>query len=215
MKFTRVVTLSLLVISTSLSGCAVFRSHDLPEVGSLPPPAAAAQKPRAGYEFRSTVNMGSKNPAHENLRAKQETEFAELLRESGYFATIEKGSGKDVNITVELVENGNPAAIAGAVVTGLSLYTIPSWATVNLEATCRVTTADGRAREYKVSDSATLVQWLPMMVVFPFKPISEIEDLRKNMYRNLIVKMQQDGILPRPGQPAKTSSILIRFESPA
>lgn len=215
MKLTRVATSSLLVITVSLSGCAVFRSNDLPETGTLPPPAAAAQKPKAGYEFSSAVNMGNKNPAHENLRAKQEIEFAEVLRESGYFAAVEKGNGKDVNISVELVEKGNPAAVAAAVVTGLSLYTIPSWATVELEATCRVTAADGRTHEYKMKDSATLVQWLPMMVVFPFKSFSEMEELRKNIYRTLIVRMQADGVLPKPGQAARTSSIFIHVEAPA
>lgn len=215
MSFARVVTLSVVVIIGSLSGCAVFRSNELPEFGSLPGPATATQKLRVGYEFSSTANMGEKKPQHENLRATQESEFVGVLRESGYFASVEKGQGKDITISVELVETGNPAAIAAAVVTGLSLYTIPSWATVNLEATCRVTTADGRTREYKLKDSATLVQWLPMMVVFPFKSFSEMEDLRKNIYRNLIVKMREDGALPRSGQRARTSGISIRFDSPA
>jgi hypothetical protein len=215
MTFVRTATLVFLVLTGSLSGCAVFRGNDLPEVGTLPGPAAAAPKPAAGYAFGSAVDMGSKKPTQENLRAIQENEFAGVLRESGYFATVEKGNGKDINISVELVESGNPSAMVAAVITGLSLYTIPSWATMHLEATCRVTTTGGKTHEYKLSDSATLVQWLPMIVVFPFKPFSEIQDLRINLYKSLIVKMQADGLLPKPGQPGKVSSILIRFESPA
>ena len=215
MTFTRVATFAVAVSLGSLSGCAVFRGSELPEVEKLPAPSVAAQKPAASYQFTSAVNMGSKQPQHENLRAKLETEFADALRESGHFATVEKGTGKDVSISVELVESSNPAAIAAAFITGLSLYTIPSWATVEYEATCRATTADGRTREYKLKDSATLVQWLPMMVVFPFKPFSEIEEVRKNMYRNLIVRMQDDGVLPMAGRAVKTGRIEIRFDSPA
>lgn len=199
-------------ISASLLGCAVFRSNDLPEVGTLPSPAVTAKKPTAGYEFASAMDMGSKRPSHENTRAIHEKEFVEILRESGYFATVEKGGGKDVHVVVELVDSADPAAMVGAVITGLSLYTIPSWATSTMEITCKVTTVDGKTREYKLKDSAVLVQWLPMMFVFPFKPFSGIEDMRKNLYKHLIVKMREDGLLPQAGQPAKTSRNLIRFE---
>ncbi|MCK7577734.1 MAG: hypothetical protein MZV65_19340 [Chromatiales bacterium] len=122
--------LFLLVITGSLSGCAIFEGNELPEFGSLPAPATSAKKPSAGYAFTSAVDMGGKKPQQENVRTKLEAEFVEILRESGYFASVEQGGGKDINISVELVETGNPAALAAAVVTGLSLYTIPSWATV-------------------------------------------------------------------------------------
>lgn len=214
MTFTKTAVLVSLVVVT-LSGCAVFRGNELAELGTLPGPDGVAKKPTAGYDFASTANTGERKAQHERLRTVQENEFVAVLRESGYFATIEKGNGKDVNISIELVETGNPAALVPAVVTGLSLYTIPSWAKVDLEAICKVTTADGKTREYKLKDSATLVQWLPMMAVFPFKPFSEIESLRKNIYRNLIVKMQQDGLLPQARPLQKTSSNSISFESPA
>lgn len=202
-------------ISASLFGCAVFRSNDLPEVGTLPGPAATAKKPTVGYEFASVVDMGGKRPSHENLRAAQEKEFVDTLRESGYFTTVEKGSGKDLSIAVALVDSGDPAALVGAFITGFSLYTIPSWLTNTFEATCKVTTADGKTRDYILRDSAVMVQWLPMMFVFPFKPITGLEDLRKNLYKNLIIKMQEDGLLPKPGLPAKTSRTSLRFELPA
>jgi hypothetical protein len=202
-------------ISVSLLGCAVFRSNDLPELGQMSGPAATAKKPAAGYEFSSAIDMGGKRPSHEKARVIHEREFVETLRESGYFAAVEKGSGKDVHVVVDLVDSSDPAALVGAVITGLSLYTIPSWATSTMEIACKVTTADGKTREYKLKDSAVLVQWLPMMVVFPFRPFSGLVDMRKNLYKHLIVKMQEDGLLPRSGQPAKTSRTFIRLEVPA
>ncbi len=214
MTFTKTAVLVSLAIVT-LSGCAVFRGNELAELGALPGPDGAAKKPAAGYTFASTANIGERKPQHERLQTVQENEFVAVLRESGYFATVEKGNGKDINISVELVETGDPSAVVPAVITGLSLYTIPSWAKIDLEAICKVTTANGTTREYKLRDTATLVQWLPMMVVFPFKPFSEVESLRKNLYKNLIVKMQQDGLLPKPGQPTRTSSNSTPFASPA
>ena len=202
-------------ICISLPGCAVFKHHDLPEVQSLPGPAPEAKRPTATYEFTSAVEIGTRRPNHENVRVKLENEFIEVLRESGYFATLEKGSGgKDLDIRVELLNSGDPAALIPAFITGFSLYVIPSWATDNFEVSCKVSTADGQTREYKLKDSTTLVQWLPMIVVFPFKPITGVAELRKKIYKNLIIKMQEDGILPKPGQPLKTTNLLIRFEMP-
>ena len=104
--------------------------------------------------------------------------------------------------------------ISPAFITGFSFWTIPSWATDNFEVSCKVSTADGKTYDYKLKDSTTLVSWLPMIVVSPFKPITDIAELRKNIYKNVIIKMQEDGILPKPGQPLKTTSLLIRFEMP-
>ncbi len=60
-----------------------------------------------------------------------------------------------------------------AIITGLSFYTIPSWATENYEVVANVTKGT-RAKEYRIEDSAKIVQWLPMVFVFPFKSLSEI-----------------------------------------
>lgn len=208
--------LVILTVTLSLSGCAIFRANDLPDVGILPGPAGNAKKPTVGYAFTSFVDfVGDRKPVHENMRSNQESEFSNALCESGYFVSVEKGSGKDIQITAQLLETGNPAALVGAFITGFSLMTIPSWTTIGFEMTCKVTTTEGITREYKLNDSATMVNWLPMLFVFPFKPLSEIEDLRKNFYKTLIVKMQADGILPKPGQPAKTSRTMFLLESPA
>jgi len=103
------------------------------DIGALPAPSTATPKPAAGYAFATSVAMGHKRPQHDNARVTQETEFATVLRESGYFATVEKESGKDMNIAVELLETVNPAALVVAFITGLILYTIPSWVTIDFE----------------------------------------------------------------------------------
>lgn len=216
MVLLRTVSFVFLIAVLSLSGCAIFRANDLPEIGTLPGPAGSAPKPTVGYVFNAVSDMSGTRVSNENVRAIQEGEFVEVLRESGYFASLEKGknAGKDIQISIDLVNSGDSSALVAAVITGLSLYTIPSWATDTFEATCKVTTADGKSREYKFTDSAKLVQWLPMLFVFPFKNFGEVTDLRKNIYKNLIVKMQADGILPKPGKPAKTSRTMFLLESP-
>jgi hypothetical protein len=210
---TAVSIIALLAIGMSLPGCAIFRHQDLPEVKSFPSLAPGVKKPTASYEFASAVEIGNRRPHPEKIRAELESEFVQVLQESGYLATLEKGSsGKDISIRVDLLNSGDPAALVPAFITGFSLFTIPSWATDNLEASCKVSTADGKTHEYKLKDSTTIVQWLPMMFVFPFKPFTGVAETRKNIYKNLIIKMQEDGILPNPGQPLKTSGLVIRLK---
>ena len=207
-------TLLILMACMSFMGCASFSRHNLPEVGEFPQLSPEAKKPTATVGFSSEMDLFGKQAHPENARAALEAEFVEILRGSGYFATVEKGTGgKDLALTVHLVDSGSPAAMVPAMLTGLSLYVIPSWATDRYEILCKEKAHDGKQHEYKLEDSATLVQWLPMVLAFPFNMPTKVPvGLRKNMYKNVILKMQEDGVLPKADAPLKTSSLMIRVE---
>ena len=209
-----VTYLIILAACALLTGCASFKRHNLPEIGDLPSPVPGADKPTATYEFSSEVDLMGKRPHRENIRSILDAEFVEVLRESGYFATIEKGTdGKKLAINVHLVNSGNPTAMVPAVITGLSLYTIPSWATDKFEILCKVKSANGKQYEYTLEDSSTLVQWLPMALAFPFNMPNKVPvEVRKNIYKNLIIKMQKDGLLPQANKSLETSSLTIVIE---
>lgn len=193
----------VVAVAMSLSvGCASFKGNQLPEVGKLPPSATGAEKPDVTFKFSSGVFFVSKQEHIESVRQQMEDEFVQVLRESGYFATVTEGNeGKGIHINAMLINSGSPAGMIPAVITGLSLYTIPSWATDNFEVTAKVTTPNGKEHTYNLSDSSTLVQWLPMIFAFPFKnPIEVPVEVRKNIYKNLIQKMQEDGVLSKSGK---------------
>lgn len=77
----------------------------------------------------------------------------------------------------------------------LSLYTIPSWATIKVHVTANAKKAD-KTYIYDVSDSMTMVQWLPMIFAFPFaNPFSVGKEVDSNTYNALVLKMKADGIL--------------------
>ena len=206
--------LTMLTTCIWFLGCASFKGHDLPEVGTLLPPKQNVARQNASYEFSSETELVKKRPHHEEARAKLEAEFVDVLHESGYFGILKNGSYEnDLKITIHLVNSANPAAMLPAFITGYSLYTIPSWAKDTFEVVCNVQAADGREYEYTLEDSSIIVQWLPMILAFPFNmPLRVPVDVRKNIYRNLIKKMKDDGIFSKFDPLNRTSKLVVTFE---
>ena len=61
--------------------------------------------------------------------------------------------------------------------------------------------------------TACTFQWLPMIFAFPFNMPNKVGvEVRKNIYRNLILRMQEDGLLPKAGNLTKTGNLKISFE---
>ncbi|MEZ5530368.1 MAG: hypothetical protein R3E57_10665 [Porticoccaceae bacterium] len=184
----------LILTMTILSGCAVF------DGGKVPPTTLSSfdnnddKKPTLSYSSLAMGGLSSTKELPESGQKLIEDEIFSELESSAYFSNIAKDDEHaDINLKVKLTNTGNPAALVPAVITGLSLYIIPSWATDHFNLTATAERKDGLKKEYALDDSTTLVQWLPMMFVFPFKNLSEIQEVRKNMYRKVLSNMKDDG----------------------
>ena len=172
----------------------MFKQHQLPEIDAVPAVPVESVKPAATYSFAYTQSYIGEGAGMESTRATLSQEFAQVLTESSQFASVrEAESGGDVHIEARLHNSGNPAALIPAVITGFSLYTIPSWATEHWKLTADVSRSTGDPHSYTLEDSDMLVQWLPMILVFPFSsPFTVIPEVRKNMYKNLLKSMRGD-----------------------
>jgi hypothetical protein len=187
--------LAVLLLVT-ISGCAIYDGGKVPKTTLSAYEANGAAKPTLSYSSMAMGGLFSTRALPEGSQSVIEGELLAVLESSGYFERIAKhDDSADVSIDVTLTNSGNPAAMVPAVVTGLSLYTIPSWATDNFNLVAKVTRKDGLEKEYAMADSSTIVQWLPMMFVFPAKNFSVIPEIRKNMYRKVLSDMKDDGFL--------------------
>ena len=160
------------------------------------------------------MGLGARQEHLENIRLQLEKEFADTLKDSGYFATLSSGQGDGISINADMVNYGNAlaAALAGAI-GGLSLGTIPCWATDNYRVTVKVTAPGGKQKDYVLDDAMTTFIWIPMIVMTPSKNPNKVStDVRKNIYRNLILKMQQDGLLPAAKKGQETSRLHVIFD---
>lgn len=191
---------SIVCIFLLLTGCASFPKYSLSPVGNLPPPPENSNKPTVGYSFSAGAQNSLMTLEHsENVRINWEQEFVDVLNKSGYFASISPGGTGEINIQIRLLVNsGSLAGAIPAVITGFSLYTIPSWVTENYNVTAKVTTQDGKEHIYELTDAMMTVQWLPMVFVFPLQNMVTVsKQVRQNIWKNLILKMQKDGVLAR------------------
>ena len=215
------------------TGCAGFPRHRLPEVGELAPPADQSRAVRSSYEFkwRPAVGPDSDMPQrereqHAKVLEEYAKEFGDTLKESGYFAFLRPGKGESFHIDACMegtdahgrIENAGDISTAmkiWASVFGLSLTTIPCWVSQGYKAKVVVTTKGGISKEYNLDDAETVVFWFPLIVATPFTPFTNParvdEHVRKNMYKTLILRMQEDGILP-PAKRGIQTSYVVGFE---
>lgn len=163
------------------------------------------QKPRVSFDAKFMGDYIGSHKLLQSIQKKMSAEFQTVLEESNYFSEVGKELvDADIELDVEFVTAGNPAAIIPAFITGFSFYTIPSWAKEKYSLTVKAVLSGGMSKEYSLMDSTTLVQWLPMIFVFPKHNFSVIPKVRQNMYRRILFDMNTDGFF-EPGISSRAS----------
>lgn len=199
--------LLLLACTLSFSGCAVFNGQNVPMTVLTPLEKSEQQKPSVAYDISAMSGLVTVDKSPEHIQSIIAGEFLQTLEQSNYFGRIAKNDGQaDISLSIQVKNTGTPVAMIPALITGLSLYTIPSWATDTFEVTATAKNKQGLSKQYVLTDSTTLVQWLPMVFVFPFKNFAVVPEVRKNMYRNILAKMKDDGFLTNDSV-IKTSAV--------
>jgi hypothetical protein len=188
------VRLFVLVLMASMTGCAVFDDGKVPKTTLSPYEDNDFPKPTIAYSSTALGGVFSVKTHPEALQSIIEGELFSVLDSSEYFSRIAKrDEGADIRIDVTMTDIGSSVAMIPALITGMSLYTIPSWVTNHFNLVAKVERKDRLKKEYTLTDSVLLVQWLPMMFLFPVKNFSVIPDLRKNMYKKVLADMKNDG----------------------
>jgi len=107
-----------MVFLTIFSGCASSRVKKLKESVVLPPLSTGIKQSTVTYEFSSAYHFGTEGEYPEKVRQILEAEFIQVLRDSGYFSTIEKGSeGNDLHMKVRLVIAGSRSTRFAEIIT--------------------------------------------------------------------------------------------------
>lgn len=181
--------------SVLLAGCAGFKANKLAQVSAEELKSSSAKKTKVFSRW--TVETKSKNEqAKVMIAALHKKHFENAIASADCCILVEGPTEADVVIEGKAFDEANPAALIPAFITGLSLYTIPSWvtATTHISASVKNKTL---SQSYELNDSMTLVQWLPMIVALPFKgsPFKAENDVAENTYKNLVLNMKKDGLI--------------------
>ena len=174
------------------TGCASFAKHKLPEASVV----AVAEPVESTFDLTWTMHVGAKTRPEPALQRILETEFSEIMTETGAL-TLRRGMQGDVHVSVQMRNHGSRgAAVTAGLISGLTFGAIPTWATDHYELKARVTTKSGDTVNYLLEDSMRTVIWLPLILLTPFlSPEDVSRNVRANMYRTLVANMQGDGLI--------------------
>jgi hypothetical protein len=187
------ILLILISFGLSISGCAVFKGGKVPDTILIPVEKTDKPKPTISYDITGTEKLlaGTTNP-----QRRLPGELLQILEQSDYFSRISRGSDEaDVTLFVIVEHEESPAGLIAGVISGLTLFTIPTWYSQYFEVTAIVKNRQSNSKKYILSDSATLVMWIPMIFVFPVHNFSVSTEVRNNMYRNILLQMKNDGFI--------------------
>lgn len=176
------------------SGCASFKANNLPVISDSDYNVSVPEKTKvfSRWSFDTTNIIVNKDAA----AAVHKSAFEKAIQESGCCDIVEGPTEASVIIDGVVTDQSNSAALIPAMITGFSLYAIPSWVTETVDLKVNVE-AKNKQSNYALNDSFMLVQWLPMVFAFPFTggPIENGEELTSNTYRNLVVQLRDDKYL--------------------
>lgn len=185
-----------------MTGCAGFKSNSLPLVSGDQIKSAAPAKikvfSRWSMQAKSDSKMMNNPQVMAAVGAIQKKNFEDAVKQADCCVLVEGPTEADVVVDGKFINENNPAAVFPAFLTGFSLFTIPSWATsnVHLQVTAN---RGGKSTSYDLRDSMKMFTWLPMLFAMPFvdspNPIKAEKEITENAYRNLVLKMQTDGVL--------------------
>lgn len=188
------------LLGAMLTGCAGFAGNRLPamDTAKIQAPQSAA---KTGFAYTYSVGRANEGDSikHAQVRRLEATApavklFLDNMNKSGYFN--QPSDASDLKIDVRVVEVADPNAMVGAMITGATFGIVPSWITIESHFDVKVT-SKGKEYNYSLIDDMTMVQWLPMALLFPFNnPLEDVPNaIKSNAWNNLISKMKADGII--------------------
>ncbi len=196
-KLSRTFTLCALSGAMMLSGCAGFRANQLGNADKLSMKSSAPEKTKVFSRWHMAEGTKGDSTALALLAAMSKKHFEDALRTADCCLLVESLNEADLVVDGTVYNDVDPMAWLPAVITGFSLYTIPSWMTDKVHIAATAKRGDAR-KAYELKDQTTLVQWLPMLLVLPFtgSPFKAEIEMTENLYNHLVLRIKQDGLIP-------------------
>jgi len=191
-----VITLSI------VTGCAISGGK-VPRTKLAAPTAGDHSKLTLSWEIiLSRVNfIYSLNSSQRNSLVKElSAELSEELNKTQYFKAITKitkghSVKADIDLIVTLTITNNPGPDVLGFMSMVTLGTVPYWETIHYEIRARVKNKQGLEKEYKLENSVTFGLWLPLWCFYRFTYDEGGPNVRRNIYRNIIQQMYEDGFI--------------------
>ncbi len=190
-------SLSLLACAIFMNSCLTVTADHLEKISPSQLKTKNVQKVKIFSRWSADVSVDFQKEQVEVMKAAlYKHAFEKNLKSLDCCQLVEGPTEADVIVEGKAFEDPQTWSLFFALLTGVTLYIVPSWAKGEINMEVKVS-EKGNERSYKLYDSFTLVQWLPFIVAVPFQPsLSNVADtMTENAYFNLLSKMQKDGFL--------------------
>lgn len=188
---------TLLLSLATTPGCVGFKSNSLSQVSTNDINVTTIEKVKvfSRWEFVNKNSAGN-DSLNAASAAIHKNNFEKALAESNCCLIVEGPTEADVVVDGKAYNEFNSAAVIPALITGFTFGVIPSWATVNFHISAEVK-SNNNLNNYDIKDSMTMVQWLPMFFIMPFKgtAIKAEAEVNENTYRTLVLRIMKEGYL--------------------
>lgn len=187
----------LAVAAVTLQGCAAFRGEKLPKVDATQ--LEVTQGSNKLKVFARWTSDALVDPVPDKaLQVGSELSkksFEDAIAASHCCTFVDQEAQADLLVDGIRYIKTDKLTAAPVLLTGLTLYLIPSWETTPFKVSVRVQKGMDM-RVYELEDSVTTIQWLPFILAMPFAdPLTVSSAVESNVYKTLVLKMKADGLL--------------------
>jgi hypothetical protein len=187
--------LTLLILITSIASCVSVRSDKYVAIKPEDLKVSSAKKSKIfiDWGFRNINNSNPPQIVVDNAISTQKKLFSEAIKESECCEIVNEKDEADILVQGKFHNETSQAGIYAAMLTGLTLYTIPSWMNSKMRITATVNKGK-LTKDYDLKDSLFFAQWLPLFVVpiFTGNQLAVEIEVNKNLYKTLLTQMKKD-----------------------
>jgi hypothetical protein len=194
MKSIRLI-ISSAVVCLLATSCASFPQNRLPKVGTH---SSGGKKVSLSYSLTSGHDLtGSRIEGGEAQKSAYAKSLVAAAEKSGRISSAREGKGGAVHLDVDMLNHGNAAtSIISGFISGFTFTAIPAFAADNYTLTATARSSSGKTRKYVLDDGVNTIIWLPMIFAMPTNhPVSVVPKSHENMFGNLLLQMEKDGLL--------------------
>ncbi|MCU1715777.1 hypothetical protein [Pseudomonas sp. 5P_3.1_Bac2] len=185
--------LCMLLATLSLSGCLSYSQHQLAAVDNWPLSPGAA-RPSVHLKITTEYRFNGHQSYANTDYAKLEAIILKQYQDSGRFSRATTQQEKsDLYISVHLT-NHERGSIAAAILTGATMYLIPSTHSNELTMQTRIKDQDGNLLG-EVKKQETITTWLQLLMVFAIPFNQPVDPILEQLTQSSLSQAVQDELL--------------------
>lgn len=176
-----------IVLITLLSGCATFRSHNIPPVEQWPPQSSNQKK-----SINVTI-VGVQGA----LFAKWQERATKAFQDSGLFSQVKSSPKRETDliaqVTIKLTRGGTFFNAGMRFLSGFTFFLIPSTAWDEYQVETTIYDANEKILgTYQKSEKSTL--WVEILFL-PLSPFMDVDSVENSVYDDIIRSTINDAVV--------------------